>query len=267
MMSTSHPARQDSAHLWVGPGGARWLYIEQGTIGGVKGRSSIPVIGLVLAVMLVASSAAAAQPVSGFASYRVTLSSPTGERSTLLNESYTPSDRVGYSDFVLQLTGTQQNFTYSRLVNASEDLLPFLPSVAPQSLEYSNGTRDSLHVNLTSSGTAKVIFGGSQYVLNVLAVSVAASYGNRSARANGTVETFPSALVYSASVSGGSDRLNVTLQATDLPLTSPGSQMPAATYVGAGVGVGVAALGGIFLIRRKERKRDQPKEKPLHWVD
>jgi len=245
----------------------RWLYIEHTTIRGVKGRRSIPVVGLALVVLLVATSASAAQPVTGFASYRITLSTPSGERSVLLNESYSPSYKVGYSDFVFQLTGTQQNLTYSRLVNASEEFLPYLPSVAPQSLAYSNGTKYSLHVNVTSSGTADVTFQGGQYSLNVLAISVAASYGNRSILANGTVETFPSALVYSASVRSGSNRLNAELQATDLPLTSPGSPMPAATYVGAGVGVGVAALGGVFLIRRRERKTTQPKEKPLHWVD
>jgi len=229
--------------------------------------SKISVLGLVLAALLVASSVAAAQPVRGFAAYKITLSSPSGERSVLLNESYSPSARAGYSDLVLQLVGTQQNFTYSRLVNASEDFLPYLPSVAPQSLDYSNGTRYSLHVNVTSSGTADVTFEGSQYTLNVLAISVAASYGNSSITANGTVDTFPSALVYSASLAGGLERLNLVLQATDLQLTSPASQMAAATYVGAGVGVGVAALGGAFLMRRKERKTSQPKEKPLHWVD
>jgi len=220
-----------------------------------------------MAVLLVASSAVAAQPVRGFAAYKITLTSPSGEHSILLNESYTPSDRPGYSNLVLQLTGGQQNLTYSRLVNASEEFLPYLPSFAPQSLDYSNGTRYSLRVNVTSSGTAGVTFGGSQYTLSVLAITVAASHGNMSIEANGTVEAFPSALVYSAAVGAGSDTLKVVLQSTNLPLTTPGSQMPAATYVGAGVGAGIAAIGGAFLIRRKERKTNQPKEKPLHWVD
>ena len=245
----------------------RWLYIEHRGFRGVKGKSSIPIVGLALVALLVASSAVAAQPVSGYAAYKITLSSPSGEHSMLLNESYGPSDRLGYSDLVLQLTGTQQNLTYSRLVNASEDFLPYLPSIATQSLEYANGSKYGLRVNVTASGTAGVTFDGSQYTLSVIAISVAASYGNLSVRANGTVETFPSTLVYSATVGGGSDRLSLVLQSTDLPLTSPSSQMPAATYVGAGVGAGVAALGGAFLIRRKERKANQPKEKPLHWVD
>jgi hypothetical protein len=247
--------------------GSRWLYIEHATIRGVNKRSGIPLIGLALAALLIASSAAAAQPVRGFADYRISLTYPMGQRSILLNESYSPSDRAGYSELVLQLIGTQQNLTYSRLVNASEDFLPYLPSVAPQSLDYSNGTSYSLHVNVTASGTKDVTFQGSQYSMNVLAISIAASYENRSFKANGTVETFPSALVYDISVGGGFVLLTAVLQATDLPLTLPDSQTPTATYVGAGVGIGAAALGGVFLIRRRETKTKHPEEKPLHWVD
>lgn len=220
-----------------------------------------------MAALLIASSVAAAQPVRGFASYRITLSSPMGQHSVLVNESFSPSARAGYSDLVLQLIGTQQNLTYSRLVNASEDFLPYLPSVAPQSLNYSNGTSYSLHVNVTASGTEDVTFEGSQYTMNLLTLSGSASYGNRSIVANGTVETFPSALVYSASLESGMVQLKAVLQATDLPLNSPGSQISTSTYVGTGVGVGAAALGGAFLMRRRERKTKQQEQKPLHWVD
>jgi hypothetical protein len=245
----------------------RWLYIERTRVWSVNRRGGISVIGVALAALLVASSVAAAQPVKGFATYKISLSSPMGQQSMLLNESYSPSDRSGYSDLVLQLIGTQQNLTYSRLVNASENFLPYLPTMALQSLDYSNGTRYSLHVNVTASGTSAVTFQRSQYTMNVLALSVAASYGNRSIKANGTVETFPSALVYSANFGGGFVRLDAVLQATNLPLTSPVSQTPNATYVGAGVGIGAVALGGAFLIRRRERKTKHPEEKPLHWVD
>jgi len=233
----------------------------------VKGRSSLSLIGLGLAALLIATSAAAAQPVNGFAAYKISLSSPVGQRSMLVNESVSPSDRAGFSDLVLQLIGAQQNLTYSRLVNASEDFLPYLPNVALLSLVYGNSTSYSLHVNTSATGTADVTFEGSQYTMNVFAISVAASYGGKSIEGNGTVETFPSALIYSASIGSSLVRLDTVLQATDLPLTSPDSQMPAATYVGTGVGIGAAALGGAFLIRRRERKTKQPEEKPLHWVD
>lgn len=245
----------------------RWLYIEHTTIWGVNRSITIPIIGVSLALLLVASSAAAAQPVRGFAAYTISLSYPMGQRSVLVNESYSPSNRAGYSDLVLQLIGTQQNLTYSKLVNASEDFLPYLPSIAPLSLDYNNGTRYSLHANVTAAGTKDVTFQESQYTMNVLAISFAASYGNKSIKANGTVETFPSALVYSASFEGSLFKLDAVLQATDLPLTLPDSQMPAATYVGAGVGLGAVALGGAFLIRRREKKTRQSGPKPLHWVD
>jgi len=229
-------------------------------------RSSKLVIGLALVALLVATSAAAAQPVRGFADYKISLSSPLGQRSVLVNESFSPSSSAGYSDLVLQLVGAQQNLTYSRLVNASENFLPYLPGVAPQSLDY-NGKNYGLHVNVSSSGKAAVTFEGSQYTMNVIEISVAASYRGTSIKANGTVETFPSALVYSVSVGSGLVRLDAVLEATDLPLASPSPQVPSATYIGAGVGMGAAALGGAFLISRRERKTKQQEEKPLHWVD
>jgi MYXO-CTERM domain-containing protein len=245
----------------------RWLYIDHATIRGVNSRGISSVVGLALVCLLFASSAAAAQPVRGFATYKITLSYPMGQRSVLLNESSAPSDRAGYSDLVLELIGTQQNLTYSRLVNASDDFLPYLPSIAPQSLNYSSGAMYSLHASVTASGTKDVMFQGSQYTANVLTISFAASFGNRSLTGTGTVETFPSALVYSASFGASLFKLDVVLVATDLPLTLPDSPSPAAAYVGAGVGMGAAALGGAFLIRRRERKTKQPEGKPLHWVD
>jgi len=224
-------------------------------------------IGLALTALLVASSAAAAQPTSGFAQYKISLVSPMGQRSLLVNESYSPSDRTGYTDLVLQLIGSQQNLTYSRLVNASSYFLPYLPSVAPQSLDYA-GKGYSLHLNVTTSGTAGVTFSGTQYTMDVLTASIAASYGNKSFTASGTVETFPSALVYSVNVVSGPVVLNVVLQATDLPLTSATPQASTAAYVSAGVGVSaVAVLGGAFLIRQRGRKAKPSEDKPLHWVD
>jgi hypothetical protein len=183
----------------------------------------------------------------------------------LVNESVGPSDKTGYSELTLQLLGGGQNLTYSKLVNASEILFPYLPSVATQSFNYSNGSRYSVRMNVTASGTATVIFRGSTYTLDVLTVSVSASYGSRSIRINGTIEAFPSALVYSASIGNSMAKLQVVLLGTDLPLTSPST--PSAAYVGASVGVGALALGGALLLTRRGKKVSQQKEKPLHWVD
>jgi len=233
----------------------------------VKPKSGLLVAGLVLVALLVGSAAAASQPVTGFVTYQVSLTSPKGQHSVIVNETVGPSAKAGYSDLVLQLFGTLQNLTYSKFVNSSEVLFPYLPSVAPQSFDYSNGTKYSVHVNVTVAGTKMVTFRGGQYTLDVLAISLSATYGTKSVEANGTIETFPSTLVYSAVVGNSTARLQAVLQATNLSLNSSAPQMATAAYVGAGAGIGALVLGGAFLLKRRERRVKNQEEKPLHWVD
>jgi hypothetical protein len=233
----------------------------------VNHERGFAVAGLALAVLLLGSSAAVAQSNRGFAAYQVTATSPKGVHAVLINETVGPSDKAGFSDLILQFVGTQQNLTYSRLVNASEDFFPYLPAVANQSLQYSNGTAIRIQVDVTTAGTTSVTFKGSQYNLNVLTVSASVKFGSESAKANGTVETFPSTLVYSASVGNSTDKLQAVLQATDLPLNGPSSQMTTAAVVSAGIGIGAVAIGGAFLLRRREHRAPAQGEKPLHWVD
>lgn len=231
-------------------------------------RKSLYIAGWATIFLFATSSAVASQPNSRFAVYSVTVTLPSGQHSVLVNETVRPSDRSGFSDLILQLTGSQHNLTYSRLVNASTNLFPYLPTLALQSFDYSNGTRYSVHVNFSSGGTAVVSFKGSQYTVNVYSIIVSATYGNKSVTANGTVETFPSALVYSASAgSGNKIEVKAVLQATNLPLVQPSSQTATPAYIGAGLGVGGVALVAAFLVRRRERKARTQEQKPLHWVD
>ncbi len=244
----------------------RWLYIEGGAKSTVNKKTGISIAGVALVALLLVSSASA-QSAKGFVTYQVSLTSPKGQHSVLVTETVGPSSKAGYSDLILQIIGTQQNLSYSRFVNASDNLFPFLPSVTTRSFDYTNGTKYSVHVNLTASGTTTVTFKGSQYSLSVLDISISGSYGPRTFRASGTVETFPSTLVYSASFGNGTAKVEALLQATDLPLNPPSSQASTAAYVGAGVGIGALALGGGFLIRRRTKKVESKGEKPLHWVD
>ena len=243
------------------------LYQRKGAESFVNRKSWISIAGFALVALLLVSSAAASQSTKGFVTYQVSLTSPKGQHSVLVTETIGPSSKAGYSDLILQIFGKQQNLSYSRFVNASDNLFPYLPSIASRSFDYSNGTKYSIHVNLTSSGTTMVTFKGSQYALSVLAISISGSYGLRTFRANGTVDTFPSTLVYSASLGNGTAGVEAVLQATDLPLNQPTSQAATAAYVGAGVGIGALALGGVFLIRRRTKKVESREEKPLHWVD
>ncbi len=226
------------------------------------------VAGIAILVLLATPVVFASQSNQGFAAYRISVTFPSGEHSVLVDETLRPSDRAGFSTLILELTDGEQNLTYSRLVNASTNLLPYLPSLPSQSFDYSNGTRYSIHVNFSSSGTAVVTFRGTQYILNEYSITVLASYGNRSVSAEGTVETFPSGLVYSATANGnGKIELQALLQATDLPLADPAPQTAAAAYVGAGIGVGGLALAAALLVRRRERKVKSQEQKPMHWVD
>jgi hypothetical protein len=245
----------------------RWLYIEEGANSPVNKRSYVSMAGLAMVALLFVSSAVASQPVRGFVTYQVSLSSPKGQHSVSVTETVGSNSKAGYSDLMLQIFGTKQNLSYSRIVNASDNLFPFLPSITSRTFDYSNGTKYSVHVNLADSGSAVVTFKGSQYTLSVLTISISGSYGLKAFRANGTVETFPSTLVYSASLGNGTAKVEALLQATDLPLNSPSAQASTAAYVGAGVGIGALAIGGAFLIRRRTKKVDSKGEKPLHWVD
>jgi hypothetical protein len=230
-------------------------------------KGSLSIFSLALVALLLVSSAAASQPASGFVTYQVSIASPKGQHSVLVTERVGPTSKAGYSDLILQVFGNQQNLSYSRLVNSSDNLFPFFPSITTRSFDYTNGTKYSLHVNLTSSGTTVVTFKGNQYTLNVLGISVSGSYGLRTFRVSGTIDTFPSSLVYSASIGNGTAKVEAVIQATDLPLNQPASQSATAAYVGAGVGIGALALGGVFLIRRRTKKVETKGEKPLHWVD
>lgn len=231
--------------------------------------------GLALAFLLGTSSAFAAQPTYGFAAYQVTVKTPGGVHSALLNETTSPSAEPGYTDLVLQVTSGMQNLTYSRLVNASYDLLPYFPAIGTQALNYGNGIGYgngtqygvNVNVNVTAAGSVTRTFGSAQYSLSVFSFAISGSNGSRSFSVNGTVETFPSQLVYSASAGNGTYSVQAVLQGTDLPLATASSASPTAAYAGAGVGAGALALGGALLIRRRTKKVETGGEKPLHWVD
>jgi hypothetical protein len=225
------------------------------------------VASLALAALLVVSSAAASQPGGGFVAYRVSVTLPSGQQSAVVNESVVQSSKPGFSDLILQLTGSRQNLTYSRLVNSSTALFPYLSNLASQALDYSNGTTANAHLNFSAAGTTTVTFQGSQYTLSLYTFAVSSSYHGMTIVANGTLEVFPSSLVYSATAGNGNVSLRAVLVATDLQLNQPSGQTAASTYVGAGLGVGGVALVAVFLARRKDRKVQSQEQKPSHWVD
>jgi len=229
---------------------------------------SVSVVVVAVLILLATPAVFASQPNQGFAAYEVTATLPSGQHSVLVNESLFPTNKAGFSTLVLQLIGEEQNLTYSRLVNTTTNLLPYLTNLPAKSFGYSNGTKYSVQGNVSSSGTMTTTFRGSKYTLNVYSLAIHLSYGNTSVNAQGTVETFPSALVYSVSASGsGNFEVQALLQATNLPLADPSPQTTTASYVGAGIGVGGIALAAALLARRKDRKVRTQEQKPMYWVD
>lgn len=229
-------------------------------------RLSALLVALAVALMFTSASVVAAQPSTGFATYKITVNTPMGGHSLLVNETVKGSDKPGFSDVILQLTGTTQNLTYSRLVNSSMAFLPYLPTIPSQSFDYSNKTF-RVHVNFTEEGTEPVSFQGSNYTLTVYGISLLGTYGNRTFSAAGSIDAFPSSLVYSVSLTSGIlFQGSAVLQRTNLQLNQASTSMSAVAYVGVGLGaVGVAAAA--LMVRRRDRRAKVQEQKPLHWVD
>ncbi len=222
---------------------------------------------LILLVSTVPASSAS-QTNLGFVTYDVTIVVPYGQHSALVNETVRTTDKPGFSVFILQVISQEQNLTYSRLVNVSQNLLPYLPSLPNQTLNYANGMGYSVHLSVTTMGTTVVTFLGSQYSLNEYAISADVSYGNRTLTATGEVHTFDNGLIYSASLSViNLVEFRAILKATNLPLVGPPSQVSMAAYVGTGLGLGGTALLIALLIRRRKRVAEKREQKPMHWVD
>jgi len=229
-------------------------------------RLALVTFSVVALTLLLSGASFAETPSTGFATYKVSASTPMGSHSVLVNETVKSTAKSGFSDLILQLTGSS-NLTYSRLVNASSMLFPFFPGVPSQQLDYSNGTY-SVNASISAGGTASITFQGSQYTLDVYSFSVVGTYGNRTMVAVGTIETFPSTLVYSAKVQSGIVfEAQATLQSTDLQLDATQPQMATATYVGAGIGVAGLAGAAALFVRRRDRKAKTQQQKPMHWVD
>jgi len=242
------------------------LYIEQGPVRFVN-RVGVLAVGLALAILLVSASVEASQPELGFVTYKVEVTLPTGQRSMLVNETVGQSAKPGFSDLVLQLVGSQQNLTYSRLVNATTNFFPLLSSLALESIDYNNATTGSVNANFSAVGTTSVTFQGTQYTMNVFSFVIVGSHTGMTVRVNGTLETFPSSLVYSAVAGNNTIGVQAVLVATDLPLSQASTTAPTAAYVGAGVGAGGVALAAAFLVHRRDRKAPTQEQKPPHWVD
>jgi hypothetical protein len=214
-----------------------------------------------------ASTAGSVSPSSGYVAYSVQLTQNGTTRAASVNESVTPSSSAGQSIIFLTVRGTQSNFTYSHVANASLTLFPYLPAISNQSYSYSNSSY-TVSATISQQGTSQVTFQGSSYTLTDYAFSAHVGSANRSTTVTGTVSAFPSDLVYSATAHANSTSVAATLTATSLSL-SGAAAAPALQAASAGVGLSLAA-GAVALslgVRMKRKQAPAGPSNPDHWVD
>ena len=204
---------------------------------------------------------------SGYAVYSVQASYNGTTRSASVNETVTPSSTTGESIVVLAVQGTQTNFTYSRVVNSSLTLLPYLPAISNQNFTYS-GKGYTVVAKISQQGASQATFQGKSYTLTNYVFSAEISSVNGSHTITGTVSAFPSDLVYSATAQSNGSSVSATLTATSLALTTAAAA-PALQAASAGVGLSLAA-GAVALslgVRMKRKHASAGPSTPDHWVD
>src|SRR2546428_13850270 len=208
-----------------------------------KGQFILSTLAAVTLVAGLVGAVSAATP--GFAAYTVQFSTHGVSKSFTVNESVTQTTKPALDRLFLSVTSPSSNFTYSKFVNSSLMIQPFLPAVTNQTFSFGSN-KTSVSIKLTQNGTAPLTFQGSAYTLTSYAFSAHFSARNRTGSAQGTLHTFPSGLVYSVREDfDGTSTLLITLTATSLPLTA-GAGPPAGqggpVWVGAGVAGSELAL-------------------------
>ncbi len=249
------------------------VYIAPVLVSNVESQRSLAMAftGAILFVLLVSPAIVfAAQTTQGYVAYSVTLTGASSSKSFVLNESVQSSTKSGSSNLVLNLIGQTQHLTYSRLVNSSTNLFPYLPTLGNQSLSYT-GKNYSFTLKLTPAGTGSVNFQGTSQSTKEYKLAYTATLRTRSFSGNGTIVTFPSTLIYSLTIQTNVKySMNALLTATNLPLTDPPSVTPTTAAITAGAAIGAAALVIPLLIRRRRKNHvdaGAAEERPLHWAD
>jgi hypothetical protein len=267
-------------------------------------RRVVPLLAVLLLLAGSVGSAGAATP--GFAVYRVTVAAQGHSFSFTINETIAKTSNPDYQTLIVKIAAPGSTYNYSRSVNASDYLSPFLPSISNQTFS-SGSSMGRISVNLLKNGTRTLEFSGSSQTLTTYSLSVNLSVNGSATSLQGGIAAFSSGLVQSASlvasypdiqtlglpgmlaglntsgfqgagpsvglpvipVDGGTASLSIVLVATSLPLNSA-SASTAAKVVSVGIGAGavVSALAvGLEVRRRSRHAAPAPESKPEHWVD
>jgi hypothetical protein len=203
--------------------------------------------------------------------YSVSASGPNRTVSATVNETVVQNSNSALASVTLQVVSNYANLSYSKLVNATHELLPILPSLGTRSIQLSRGNA-SISASVTQTGTQRIEFSGANYSVTDYSFSISVQGEKMSGSASGQLSLFPSGLVYSATIDvNGTRTVSAQLLSTNIALgASPSSGSNTTTIAVAGGSVSVATgVGALAFFRhgRKESSSSSSEAKPLHWVD
>ncbi len=252
-------------------------------------------------VLLAGTAGVVSAATPGFAMYKVVATSNGESQALTVNETVAVTSNPSYDNLILNLASGGQTLNYSRTVNASDDLSPFIPSISNQTISEKSGS-NSLTLNVLKNGTTPLQFQGGSYTLTSYSLTGSISYNGTIVTIKGALTTFQSGLVNSASLTitypaiqvpgiqgesansssfpfgtgfapvsatQGTLNVSVSLMSTSLPLNASSPSATARVVsVGIGAGAVVSALAiGLGVRRHNKQAAHVPEDKPEHWVD
>ena len=266
-------------------------------------RLSVALSVFAALVLLVGTAGAAGAATPGFAVYRVVTTVQGQSNSFTVNETVAATSSPSYDNLILNFAWAGQTLNYSKSVNASDDLSPFIPSISNQTFS-STSASGTVTVNVLRNGTIPVQFQGASQSLTSYSLTGSLTSNGTDVTIQGALTTFQSGLVNSAGLtidyptipapalqgmlagansssnpSGtglaslpttqGTVNVSITLLSTSLPLNAASPSSTArAVSVGIGAGAAVSALAiGLGVRRHNKQASPAPEDKPEHWVD
>lgn len=266
-------------------------------------RTGAVLAAAALLVLLAGSAGAASASTPGYADYQVVVAVQGQSKTFTVNETVAATSNPAYDNLILKFASGGWTLNYSRSVNSSDELSPFVPAISNQTFSWASGS-GSVTANLVKNGTVPITFQGASDTLNSYSITGSVSANGSSAELQGGLTTFSSGLVDSAhfdlsfptletpAVEGlltglnssslsilnglaaadlgvGTASLTVTLLSTSYPLnTASPSETARVASVGVGAGALVSALAvGLVVRRRGKHAQSAPETRPEHWVD
>jgi len=159
-----------------------------------RAETVLPTLALAALLLGAVGTAAAATP--GYAAYSVQVSYGGTTHSLVVNESVAATASASQDRLAVGIVYEGSDLNYSRSINSSADVSPFLPAISDQSLSYASGSTTAT-VSVTKNGSDPVQFHGSSYTLTSYSLAADLTANGTSQTIAGAVAAFPSGLVYS----------------------------------------------------------------------